>query len=97
MTMPNLEMLKTHLRVTHDYDDALIAEMLAAATSRAEAFICMPLHEFEGTLPHPIVQAIYLFAEANFDGRGNESGPELEGMAERMLRPYRRETGVRAA
>lgn len=69
--MTLLEQVKQNLILTHSEDDALLVEMIAAATSYAEGYQHKPAHTYayEDFMPPATRQAIVMLASHFYESR----------------------------
>ncbi len=77
--------------------DPVLQQSLNAAQEQVEHFIGFDLIEFDGDVPASIKQAISTLAMCMTDAMPAEVEQQARAGIERLLRPYRRETGLRAA
>lgn len=98
MSAPTLSEFRQFMREMHDAElDPVLQSALDAATDRVESFIGYSLDEYEADVPPVIRMAIMSLAMLETDNLDSDKEQQIEARVERALRPYRRETGVRAA
>ena len=101
MTIPTLTQAKTHLRLIDSDLDPAVAIAIDAAESEMDNFIGGdPNAErwpTEEDVPGAVLRAALLLVEANFEPNTPEVAELLRGIAQKLLLPYRLNTGIGSA
>lgn len=101
MSIPTMTQAKIHLRQIEPDLDPAIAIAIDAAQSEMDNFIGgEPSAERwpdELAVPGAVVRAALLLVEANFDSQTPEAADLLRAIAQKLLVPYRVDSGLRAA
>lgn len=84
--------LRQYLRVAHTLDDSLLSVLLSAAEAEARRYLSIGA----GPLPdEPDVDvAIYMLAQAHYEGARHEDRLAMRRAAEILLTPHRAGWGV---
>lgn len=92
MSLLSLPLLKQHLRIDHDADDALLAHKIAAAEQWIADFVGKPLADFN-PLPATITEATLQLAAHWYEQREavtfGDTGAVIPFGVYDLLRPYR--------
>lgn len=90
MTLVSLADGKAHLRVTHDWEDALIDDQLAAATDIVLDYVqTQPDPPWTAaTVPPRVKAAILLVLEDLYVHRGADDAPQLQAAGDRVADGY---------
>ena len=99
MSIVTLTQFKQHLRELSDDLDDPFQLALNAAEAEANAFVGFDIDEEFGDdePPSDIVMAAMLLAQIHADGGAVNDNEYRRAAAQGLLRPYRRDTGMRAA
>lgn len=101
MSIPTMTQAKIHLRQIESDLDPAIAIAIDAAQSEMDNFIGgAPSAERwpdELAVPGAVVRAALLLVEANFEANTPEAADLLRAIAQKLLVPYRVDSGLRAA
>lgn len=101
MSIPTMTQAKIHLRQIEADLDPAIAIAIDAAQSELDNFIGgAPSAERwpdEESVPGAVLRAALLLVEANFEPNTPEAADLLRAIAQKLLLPYRVDSGMRAA
>lgn len=94
----SLSEFRAFVREMHDASlDPVLMDALMAAQEQVEAFIGFDLIEFDADVPATIKQCVKSLAMIETEAMAADKEQQIRARVESALRPYRRETGTRAA
>lgn len=91
--MTSVAGLRAYLRIAHALDDGLLSTLLDAARAEARRYLDIEDAEPIPDLPDVDV-AIYLLAQAHYEGARPDDRVAIRRAAETLLHPHRRGVGV---
>lgn len=89
--MLTLEETKLHLRVDHNHEDALIADLMDAATTATANYLNLDKAQLTTTVISPVRAAALLMVAGLYENREDQSDRQLyrNDTYYRLLAPYR--------
>lgn len=98
MTMPTLEDVKAYLRIDGDHLDTVVALAYEAAKAEAANFTGGDLAErWPSDVPSDVAMALVLLVQVHVDAGTPQEHEYRRCAAQNLLRPYRLDSGLRAA
>lgn len=98
MTMPTLEDVKAYLRIDGDHLDTVVTLAYSAAQAEAANFIGGdPAERWPDNVPSDVAMALVLLVQVHVDAGTPQEHEYRRCAAQNLLRPYRLDSGLRAA